>query len=154
MENPNYFNQDYKPQAIVLNNNESAQNGKPKNIITEFVNDINMLKIAVGELLNKDKTTTKYEDLFIRNSKKISDLTEKMENCKNLVKLLETANFNLNSENKQLKAEIKQKDERIKELKKINKIILKKYEDNILKKENEKLHEQLSNKQKEVDFLK
>ena len=93
MENPNYFNQDYKPQAIVLNNNRNAQNEEQKNKIAELTNDINMLKIAVRELnsvcLNKDNTTTKYADLIIRNSKKISDLTEKMENCKNIVKILE-----------------------------------------------------------------
>ncbi len=149
MESSNNFNKDYKPQAIVLNANENAQNGKPKNIITELVNDINLLKIAVGDLnsacLNKDEKISKYEDLIKCNFKKFDELTEKMENCKNLVKLLETANNNLNNE-------IKQKDERIKELKKINKLILEKCKNKVLecvknnnnlKKENEELHKKL-----------
>ncbi len=156
MENSNNFNKDYKPQAIVLNANENAQNGNPKNIITELVNDINLLKIAVGDLnsacLNKDEEISKYEDLINCNFKKFDELTEKMENCKNLVKLLETANANLTNENKHLKAEIKQKDERIKELKKINKLTLEKCKNKVLecvennnnlKKENEELHKKL-----------
>ena len=149
MESSNNFNKDYKPQPIVLNANENTQNGNPKNIITELVNDINLLKIAVGELnsvcLNKDEKISKYEDLIKCNFKKLDELTEKMENCKNLVKLLETANTNLNNE-------IKQKDERIKELKKINKLILEKCKNKVLecvknsnnlKKENEELHTKL-----------
>ncbi len=120
------------------------------NAVTKLTNDNATLKFELEELkketkelkafcLDKDKTIEKYKDLCKQNS----ELKAENEYLKNHINVLKIDIASLNAENDHLSSIIKDKDEQIKEIKKINEYNSKRYDSSI--KENENFYKEYVN---------
>lgn len=117
------------------------------NAVTKLTNDNAMLRFELEELkketkelkafcLDKDETIKKYKDLCKQNS----ELKAENEYLKNHINVLKIDIASLNTQNEHLSSIIKDRDEQIKEIKKINEYNSKRYDDSI--KENEKFYKE------------
>ncbi len=148
MKNPNndeiYFNQNYlfSNYCERINTykeiNADEQNEEQKRLITKLTNDNAMLRFELEKLkketkelkafcLNKDKTIEKYKDLCKQNS----ELKAKNKYLKNNISVLKIDIASLNVENDHLTSIIKDREEQIKEIKKINEYNSKRYDSTI-----------------------
>ena len=144
MENPDngeiYFNLNYCKRINNYKeiNAEEQKNENQKRLITILTNNNATLKFELEELkketkelkafcLDKDETIKKYKDLCKQNS----ELKAENEYLKNHINVLKIDIASLNAENEHLSSIIKDKDEQIKEIKKINEYNSKRYDSTI-----------------------
>lgn len=136
MEKPDndeiYFNLNYCKRINTYKeiNADEQKNEEQKRLITKLTNKNAMLKFELEELkketkelkafcLDKDKTIEKYKGLC----KQDSELKTENEYLKNRIPVLKINITSLNTENEHLRSIIKDRDEQIKEIKKLMNII-------------------------------